>query len=490
MTSPLVLILTCSKPYYQARLRANHATFERLRNNGFRPVILRANPALTAPLFEQDVETGYELLTVPTDETYSNLSNKMSMAYRALWNNHRFAGAPGILKMDDNTVVTDDDTCQSLMSVIREGKVDYAGVSHSTVGSGPHRIKAGNRYSPIFNHLSAHFPRPFKYFGGSLYYLSATALHYLQTEDLEYPFEDVAVGAVIGAHSDLLVADWSFRDVEKTVLFGSDTESEHWTIQKSHDGNAAGHPPSTVRIGLTGRLGNQLFQVATTLVHAKKHCRKPMIYAGDVDLHPVLHQHILGALTDEPISNPATSVPFRYMPIPDHQETLIGYYQSSRYFTDIGDAMRLAFASPLPKHRSCEVAVHVRRGDYVGNRVHDVLDADYFKRAMAMVREIHEDAIFTVFCDDIAWAEEQFPDATVLKEEDPMTALRELSRFKTLILSNSTFSWWGAYLAGPVATVYAPDRWFGPAGPQDYEDVYERHWCRLSVPYKINGQVE
>ena len=103
MTSPIALVLTCDRPFYQARFNRNLETFERLKRNGFRIVLLHANPTLVEATFSQDVATGYELLTVPTAESYDNLSNKMSMAYRALWSHPWFMGAPGILKMDDCT---------------------------------------------------------------------------------------------------------------------------------------------------------------------------------------------------------------------------------------------------------------------------------------------------------------------------------------------------------------------------------------------------
>ncbi len=37
-----------------------------------------------------------------------------------------------------------------------------------------------------------------------------------------------------------------------------------------------------------------------------------------------------------------------------------------------------------------------------------------------------------------------------------------MSKLKHLILSNSTFAWWGAYLNQNNGIILAPDPWFGP----------------------------
>ena len=51
-----------------------------------------------------------------------------------------------------------------------------------------------------------------------------------------------------------------------------------------------------------------------------------------------------------------------------------------------------------------------------------------------------------------------------------------LTQCDDVIMSNNTFAWWGAWLNNNNPRVIVPKLWFGPGGPQDYEDIYCDHW--------------
>ena len=61
-----------------------------------------------------------------------------------------------------------------------------------------------------------------------------------------------------------------------------------------------------------------------------------------------------------------------------------------------------------------------------------------------------------------------------------------LSMCKNFILSNSTFSWWSAYLSNNDGTVYCPSSWFGPEYYYlDTNDLLPIQWTR--IPTTVNN---
>jgi hypothetical protein len=164
---------------------------------------------------------------------------------------------------------------------------------------------------------------------------------------------------------------------------------------------------------------------------------------------------------------------------------LEGYWQCEKYFKDITDIIRQDFSVKQPlsganlewakRINSCEaVAVHFRRGDYVTNPVtrqyHGVCPFDYYQRAMQKIAIQVRYPHFFIFSDDPEWVTHQvrseypFFVVAVNRMENPHEDLRLMNFCKYHIIANSTFSWWGAWLA-PYndKIVYAPRKWFDNA---------------------------
>ena len=107
--------------------------------------------------------------------------------------------------------------------------------------------------------------------------------------------------------------------------------------------------------------------------------------------------------------------------IPD-DTCIIGYFESEKIFSGIEELVREKFrfapeyySSELcGKVRRCNsVALHIRRGDKVGNKLFYSLSEGYIRQAIGMISSMTDNPHFFVFSDDIAWCRENIPQFTV-----------------------------------------------------------------------------
>lgn len=144
---------------------------------------------------------------------------------------------------------------------------------------------------------------------------------------------------------------------------------------------------------------------------------------------------------------------------------LAGYWIGERYFapeaaaavrrelrprrTDAIDAGS-ALISAAPQ----SVAVHVRRGDMVTDpdtaERFGSMPARYYERAAGYIAERRPGCEFFVFSDDPEWCEQTLdlpgPMRVMSGETEPFEDLALISRCAHVVVPNSTFSWWGAWL--------------------------------------------
>lgn len=110
------------------------------------------------------------------------------------------------------------------------------------------------------------------------------------------------------------------------------------------------------------------------------------------------------------------------------------------------------------------VTVHIRRGDYVNIGI--ALEPDYFIHAMEEIAKRVESPEFYCFSEDLDWAREALRAAPfpvhypVYQSEDKgVEDFRLLTTGKHQIISNSSYSWWAAYLnSNPEKQVVIPCR--------------------------------
>lgn len=179
---------------------------------------------------------------------------------------------------------------------------------------------------------------------------------------------------------------------------------------------------------------------------------------------------------------------------------LDGCWQSEKYFEDVAETVRKEFTfgvEPSPANaRMSEVisgcnavGIHVRRGDYISNETtrqyHGVAPLEYYRRAIDSLVDRVGNPHFFVFSDDPEWVKRNLASrqpTTFVDHNGPDSGfedLRLMSLCQHQIIANSSFSWWAAWLnRNPGKIVFAPQTWFGAAGP-DTKDLIPDDWYRI-----------
>lgn len=111
----------------------------------------------------------------------------------------------------------------------------------------------------------------------------------------------------------------------------------------------------------------------------------------------------------------------------------------------------------------CPVAISIRlQDDYLKSNVHNVCTKEYFLKSIQVIQEKFPNAYFFIFADDIERAKElglNIP-STYIENMTDVEGMYLLSKCKHYIISNSSFSWWGAYLGEfSEKVIIAPKKW-------------------------------
>ncbi|MGQ0708562.1 MAG: alpha-1,2-fucosyltransferase [Rhodoferax sp.] len=179
---------------------------------------------------------------------------------------------------------------------------------------------------------------------------------------------------------------------------------------------------------------------------------------------------------------------------------LVGYWQSERYFSwnreRLLEDLTLTPHSAIPTEvldrfeDSKNVALHIRRGDYVSNpaaaQFHGLCDIKYYTMAVSHLVQQHPIVRLRVFSDDPEWVRKHLhlsvpaePVDVVPVDDAAHVDLELMSRCRHHIIANSSFSWWGAWLCRHTGqTVYAPKRWFLDQ-KTDTSDIIPLRWLKL-----------
>lgn len=259
------------------------------------------------------------------------------------------------------------------------------------------------------------------------------------------------------------------------------------------------------KLGQHGRLGNCLFQIAATIGLADRYKTNPLFpkWNGfdNFEFEPKTWLQI-------PPRNVVNERIFHYdeallCEFDKHNDVdLYGYFQSEKYFEncrqyvkrtlefkkDLIDQVRRKYYAAWYKKT---IAIHIRRGDYVGNTNYAQLPITYFLTALFEHFPDWQQHNLIIFSDDIGYCKVHFDciDNVFFAEgNSDIEDLCLMSQCDHFILSNSSYSWWGAWLGEKKGTkVVRPTHHFSGELLKscDIRDFYPARW--IAHDHQPNG---
>lgn len=236
--------------------------------------------------------------------------------------------------------------------------------------------------------------------------------------------------------------------------------------------------------GGAGRLGNQLWEIASTAGIARTRGEDFILPHWDYAPYFNVPKEFFGKVPGSAVDSCAT---VQVNHIDDRAKV---YLQDYNLWSHIADEVKEWFQpSDLAVDILSEwddifeaetLSVHIRRGDNVTHPVgiHPLRTMEYYMRAAAH----HPEADAIIFSDDIPWCQQNLTkviagdlifidgnpsrppdsDQRAYRKAAPMDwiDLQLMANCDHHIISNSTYAWWGAFLSDDPAPIY-PSNWFG-----------------------------
>lgn len=238
-------------------------------------------------------------------------------------------------------------------------------------------------------------------------------------------------------------------------------------------------PVMFLGLGNQGRLGNQLFQIASTIGIAT---RLNMPYAFNTWAYEYAF-NTLPRTSSRPkqVHDEQTQ---NYYPVSVGANTeLKGYYQSELYFQHVEDHIRNLFTFSPNIHGQVRASyqvsepfacIHIRRTDYVDIGWYPG-DA-YYLKALQMLSGYSK---VYVLSDDIGYARELLGEGPEYVVDNELNSLFLMTQASAIAISNSSFSWWGAWL-GKTKRVYYPD-FYSEKDNFPNKNFYPARWHKLKA---------
>lgn len=277
-----------------------------------------------------------------------------------------------------------------------------------------------------------------------------------------------------------------------------------------------------ITCNLMGGLGNQLFQIFTTISHAMNLKVKfvfidvDKLGGGQTIVRPTYWDNFLIKL------KPFTSKIFPRMTLikesgfnyndlnlfkhKNENICLYGYFQSHKYF--FGNFYTICKMIGLDEIKKSviiksgftqdvlndTISLHFRLGDYKKiQQFHPIMTSEYYKKAINYFKirgQLKSNILYFCEEEDLEDVNEtinklkiEFPALNFIRASNDLSDWEQMilmSCCRDNIIANSSFSWWGAHFnMNPYKIVCYPAVWFGEAAGHNTKDLFPIEWNKI-----------
>lgn len=250
------------------------------------------------------------------------------------------------------------------------------------------------------------------------------------------------------------------------------------------------------------QMGNQMFQIAAATALALDHGTEasfPDLITSKEDGIPENYELLFHDLNTEPVKvtyeyREPLSLAYQEIPYVPNMR-IWGYFQSEKFFKHHKEKILEVFAMPEEIRIDLErrygnllahprtVAVHLR-----SYHADDPFQKWYFQAGKRYIEKamnyFPEDTLFLIFSNNMRWCKRELrfvnKDMIFIEGESRFHDFYLMSLCKHNIISNSSYSWWSAYLnPNPDKIVIAPKNWFSEGSELIDKDIVPEDWIQL-----------
>ena len=375
----------------------------------------------------------------------------------------------GLIKMDDDIYPNIDFMKRTIYITSMPG-IDYCGSVHTQAADVVLLSSHIPKCEEVRNKIKMMLPEC-TYASGPCYYVSKKAIKYFNANCKEFFSEDVMVGLTFYKSIIRAINYQTYHD-DKSYMHLMNIQN--YTYKEIHN--------HLTFIRLHGGLGNQMFQVAAGLSYCKKNVSLPiLVYEPSSNPHGSIKRaldtvfHNLNSLIINDVPKmPITMVKPRgatftdaynydrnLFPITKYSVILDGYFQNEKYFRDIRETIHDRFINEKIRDKlrlqfeniDESYFIHVRRGDYVGNKLYEIDYDSYYQKAINVLSSNEDSINYYVVSNDIEYCKtykyfksDEKSKFNFIENIDEIETLYLMTLCKGGITCNSSFSWWGGYL--------------------------------------------